>query len=652
MHGTVIPSLAILKVNWDAGWDYIENFVPFVAESVRTAAQAEVSLPELQRAISDQFGFTIPQGALSTIVRRAAKRGYLQRRGGIYLRNDEAVAKVELAKVRNGVLRRYEALIRKLTDFCKERFGVEWSAEEADAALLAYLEEGSVAVLAAAVEGKVIAPPKQSVAHAEFLVGSFVAQMCEGDPSGFDFLETIVKGSMLAGVLLFPDLRQVERRFDRVQVYFDTGFVLQALGFEGESRVAPRRELLDLLYEQNARLRVFEHTLDEIRRVLDSAALALRDRALLRRTRSQVVQHLIDSKYSASDVELVITRLENSLRALRIELKPKPRHAERLGLDEVKLESILQEEVGYFRERALYHDSDSVTAIHRLRGGERQCQIESCQAMFVTTNQLLVRASARFFREELGDYADGMAPACVLDDVLTTLVWLKRPLRAPDLPRKRIVADCYAAMNPPAGLWRRYLDEIDRLETRGDISEDDYHLLRFTLAARNALMDRTFGAAEAFAEGTVAEVLEAAQAAARAETEAALRAEVAARAVDQEKAAEAERKAAEAGARVEAERQARSDHRRALAVSISRWVTRVVWPLGLLFVVGATFLTLFFPDLPGGLYLPAAVAVLLPFGLLVAANLVFGVTLSSATRQVEVRVSRVVERILTRLTEP
>jgi len=76
MTGQVITSLAILKVNWDRGHDYIKNFVPFVAECLRTAPQPEVSLPELQTAIHDTFGLRIPQGALKTILRRAVRSGY------------------------------------------------------------------------------------------------------------------------------------------------------------------------------------------------------------------------------------------------------------------------------------------------------------------------------------------------------------------------------------------------------------------------------------------------------------------------------------------------------------------------------------------------------------------------------------------------
>jgi hypothetical protein len=53
-----------------------------------------------------------------------------------------------------------------------------------------------------------------------------------------------------------------------------------------------------------------------------------------------------------------------------------------------------------------------------------------------------------------------------------------------------------------------YLEEIDDLSTVGRISEDDYYLLRFSSEARSLLMDMTLGEQNAFAEGTVLEILE------------------------------------------------------------------------------------------------------------------------------------------------
>jgi hypothetical protein len=94
------------------------------------------------------------------------------------------------------------------------------------------------------------------------------------------------------------------------------------------------------------------------------------------------------------------------------------------------------------------------------------------------------------------------------DYVLTNLLWLKRPTAAPDLPRKRIIADCYAATRPTERLWRLYIQEIDKLRQRDGVTPDEYYMLRDSMTAESALMEATMGQEEGFTQGTVPEILE------------------------------------------------------------------------------------------------------------------------------------------------
>lgn len=644
MREHVITSLAILNVNWERRHDYIDNFVPFVAESLRLA-QAEVPLHELQSAIAETFGLRIPQGALKTVLKRAVRYGYVKKTRGIYHRNENALATLDLSRVKASVLRQHEALIRKLTEFCQNRFQIHWSQEQAEDALLTYLQERSIPILAAAVNGQPILEPAQLVKHAEFVVNAFVQHLCSGDPEGFEFLATLVKGSMLANVLFFPDLGGVSQRFDRVNVYFDTTFLLRALlpSSDGEN---PCRELMDLLYELNGVLCCFVHTRDEILNVLHAAAHALRDRTHLRSARGETLEYFINSGYRASDVDLVIARLDRSLRALRVKVKPRPPYTIPLGLDEERLEATLQEKVRYHREETRRHDLDSLTAIHRLRRGQFPHRIELCDAIFVTTNVRLAQASGHFFREEYGDVAV-LVPHCIPDDIFTTLVWLKKPLRAPELPRKKIIANCYAALNPPDTIWRLCLQEVDRLQQQGDISEEDYYLLRFSREARNIIMDITLGDPDAVTEETVGEVLEKARAAVRAPAEAALRAE-------REKRLEAERRAADAEAHAEAQRQAQLDRLRIISTYAGYLAGRIVLVVIITLLALATYLTFPepFPDLPGEWWRFLVPLFFIVLAILQIADLVFGITIKSYIKELEVRVSHLIEQTLVRILIP
>lgn len=110
-HDSALISLAILKVNHDQNRDYISNFVPFVAQVIRDAPQDEVSLSEVQRGVHKTFALKMPQGALNTILHRASRLGYVERRQGVYKRNLEKLASLDLSAVRAKVAREQSALL-------------------------------------------------------------------------------------------------------------------------------------------------------------------------------------------------------------------------------------------------------------------------------------------------------------------------------------------------------------------------------------------------------------------------------------------------------------------------------------------------------------------------------------------------------------
>ncbi len=633
MHPQAIPSLAILKVNWDRGVDYIDNFVPFVAECLRGAPEPEVSMAYLQKAMI---------GALKTILKRTVKRGYAEKVERIFRRKDSALEKIELTKIRAEVLRQHEALVQKLVRFCQDQYKVEWSNEQASTALLSYIYNRSSPLLASTVEGVPDLQPLPRIEHSEFIVSKFTLELFHNDPEGFRFLETIVKGSILASAAFYPDLGQIHQRFETTEIYFDTPFLLRAIGSAGPTFQVACREVIDLLYQQNASLRCFQHTRDEMWGVLDAAAHALRRPAGMRGPGGQTLEYFISLQYQPSDVELILAKLDSVLEALHIHVKAKPGFKIALGLDEAVLEQALRDEVHYRYEGALLHDLNSLTAIYRIRRGEAFPKIESCRALFLTTNANLAKASRKFFRANHLE-PDGSAPVCVLDDFISTLVWLKNPATAPELPRQRIIADCYAALNPPDDLWRKYLAEINRLQQAGNISDDDYHLLRFSTEARDVLMDLTFGDEDTFVIGTVEEILEKAKSAARAETEASLEKE-------KQMRAEAQRQTILTEKRSESQILAIRFRIEQLSLKAGRWISRLVFSAGIALLAFGLYYT--FPDtFPHSvvgwtkLIPPIILGATLVFSLF---HLVFGTSLRSLARRLEIKVTHAIGKILGR----
>jgi hypothetical protein len=498
-----ITSLAILKVNWDTlKRDYIENFVPLVVECVRSAPDDVVALPQVQEALRSQFGLALPLNPLRQVLQRAAKQGYLTRSQGIFTRDAARCASLNFGEVQQRVSRIHDNVVNALKEFAAHEHKTAWSTDETEAALLAFIAENGLAFLYAEAERTPLVLDK-APSGAPFIVGSFLSQIRERDVRLLEDVEVLIKGNILANSLFLPDQGRLQQRFQKTRVYLDTSIIIFAAGYAGKDRQAPCSELLELLREYGAELYCFPGTYDEVRGILDACTARLKY-GQLRTAYGPTIEYFIQEGYRASDVELMAARLPQKLSSLGIRIDSKPPYEHQFQIDEAALERHLQREIGYHNEKARLHDVDCVSAIARLRRGQDSYAVETCRAVFVTTNFALVRTTRSFFQ---ADSSPGATALCITDYALGNLLWLKNPTSAPDLPRKRLIADAYAAMQPPDSLWKLYLAEIARLEDTNNVSADDYYLLRHSTAAKAALMEITRGDASAFAEGTVAEVL-------------------------------------------------------------------------------------------------------------------------------------------------
>ena len=591
-HESALTSLAILKVNHDQNRDYIANFVPFVAQVIRDAPQDEVSLSEVQRGVSSTFALKIPQGALNTILHRASKLGYVDKRRGIYCRNAEKLAELELGPVRARVLREEHSLIRQLAEFATAGYDVNWSPGDAEAALLSFLSTRGTAILTAALDGAAIdAPPP--VDHSGLIVNAFVADASERNPDAFDFLVTLVKGSMLADVLYLPGTFEgAHRQFAKTEFFLDTGFVLRAIGFSTKEAREPASELIALLQKQNVRLRMFEHSRDEALAIMDYGARALSPGSQL--PLSPPAEFLRSEGWQSSDVEEFIAKVPLKLSALGVEVVAKPGYVRRLGMDEAGLEQALKVALPDQRPEARRRDVDSIAAIVRLRKGRSTHGLENCGAVLVTTNGTLVHAGTEFFREQTP--GKSVSPVVHAHD-LTWIAWLKLPTAAPDLPRLQIIADSFAALNPSDELWSKYTKQIAQLKEKGEVSTDEFHVLRYSIEARRALLAQTLGDPNVFTEGSVPSILDKA----REEITAELRREL-----DRERASSAERgqidketieaeqaaRQAENEKRLELEREAAERGRAQEEKIVQRAESIASKAASLMFIVAATLLAL------------------------------------------------------------
>ena len=503
MIASTILSLAILKVNWDVRkTGYLENFIPLIAECLRLMPSDIITVNDLQKEMKSRFGLVLPQKTLGTLLRRAKRHSYVKLQDYAYIRNTETLAKLNFAAIQQRVLDKHDSLIRELLKFCEQRFHLRWNESEAEAAFQSYLQDSQFVVAGGRVPDTLIPSVRPPTPNTKYYIASFIQYLQDTNDPGLDYLDTVAKGNMLANAVFLADPDQPARKFKKTAVFFDSQFLIYALGYAGQPREAPCTELLELLYETGAELRCFTHTVTEMRGILDSVAHIVESDQNAYGPAIGTVEYFLSKGYKSSDIELSKVSLERDLQRLRINIVDKPGYQDHeLVIDEKRLDEALKE-IGFTREPARQRDVDSVSAIIRLRHGKEYYHLEECRAVFTTTNSDL----SRVCNTQLCSSAD-CVPPCLTDYSLTNFLWLKKPTVAPDLPRKRIIADCYAAMQPDEKLWQRYLQETQKLKEDNKVSTEEYYMLRYSLEARQALMELTRGDDVALTETTIPEIL-------------------------------------------------------------------------------------------------------------------------------------------------
>lgn len=502
---------AQIATEWDARQQSVlAPFVSFVADAAHSAGVGELPLEQLQEVVEERFGLRIDLHPLRAIVRLAKRRlGVLECRGDRVVVHRERINGLTMLPLRRQFLNAHRAVVARLREFAAVD-GVQIDEVAAEQALSAFVEQrAALVMLRQPVEWGPFPESGDAGADLDFVIARYVNHIREHDDEAFHYLVTVVQGAMHQWYLHLGDLSAFERSLRHSTVLLDTRIVLRLLGLEGPQLEAPAREMRRLLEQCKARVACFERTVDEARRVLRAVAARFLEPGRSEaegHDLSAIEEHFLATATPPSEIEMIATRLDEIVRAEGIEIVPDrsdpvaPRRVER---------SELIEALGYAHERACEHDADASLDVFHRRAGTSPRLNEECVAVFVTPNAQHVDQTGRVLGRN-GD--NGRWPFVMLDQDLATLLWLKRPLDDPrrrkNLPRKRIMADCYAAMRPTQELLDRFVETVDRLASSGAGRDDDFRTLRLNLAVRDALMDQTHGDVRRVDEDRVETVLD------------------------------------------------------------------------------------------------------------------------------------------------
>ena len=494
-----ITSLAMLKVNADLhDRDYLDYLVPFVNAAISQLNGKPVNSPDVRSEIRTRFGLRIPTGPVDLILRRMVKRNLLTLDRGVYYKAAK-FKPVDLDPKRVAANQSMTRVINGIVVFAETKGLKPFDADRAAKALTNYLGRFCIECLRTYAQGTALPSLSRPKYEDLFVVNGFIQNALEHDRDLFEDIVVLVKGHMLANALICPDLESLQRKFGDVTFYLDTPFILRLVRTQGEPLYAAAIELLELLKRLKANLAVFHHTAQEVHQVLTGCEKLLEQPSV----RTRVVIEMRKAGKTRADLILIRSSLEAFYGSHGIVRCPTPKYTLSFQIDETILGGALDEEVKYWNPRALEYDVNSIRSIYVLRKGLAPTRLENARAVLVTTNSKLARVACDYGQQH---ESTREVSSVITDFSLGNVAWLKAPLTS-DLPRREIIANCYAAMEPPPQLWSKYLSEIDRLRSEGRINAADHEALRVSFRAREELMNLTLGQEEIFSASTISDIL-------------------------------------------------------------------------------------------------------------------------------------------------
>lgn len=498
MSSTTLVSLAILKVQMDRGNDYLDHLQPFVLQVLADHEADSITPSFVYQSIREQFGLEIPQPTITLVLNRVARRLPVTKSHGAY-RITGTIPDPDLVSKQASARRHIDAVLEGLREFSISTAKPLSTNEDAVTAICSFFQRFSIPCLRSYLRDTAIPTIKRHTNSDIVLVANYVQYLRRTSPERFESFLVMLQGHMLANALTRPDLSTAKAHYRSVIFYFDTPLLVQLLGAEGDAKRAAIGDLLTLLHRLRGRTAAFAHSLDELHTVLEGAAEHVNSPD----GRGAVVLEARRRDTSRSDLLLLSRLAEDRLADLGIEVLPTPPHIDTFQIDEEVFERVLDDGVGYWNPRAKQYDIDSVRSIFTIRGDSAARDLERARAVLVTSNSAFAKAAWGYGQQYEGFHD---VSSVITDFSLANMAWLKVPMGAIGVPTTQLLSYSYAALQPSRRLLDRYMDEIDKLEARGDVPERALLLLRSSPKVYDELTRLTLGDDGALTEKTLSEI--------------------------------------------------------------------------------------------------------------------------------------------------
>lgn len=176
-------------------------------------------------------------------------------------------------------LKKYENISNKYIEFSKEKFQIDVNKEKAEECFSEFIKENFLDTVLNDENIKEVIEniDREQISKEMYAFYKYVIYMYKTDYELFKVIQKFFMGYIVANVLSLDNMSSSNVIFKNKKIFFDTNFILRLLGLEGEFYQNSYIGIVDVLKENNCKLYIFSHTYDEIKNILETAKVNLKN---------------------------------------------------------------------------------------------------------------------------------------------------------------------------------------------------------------------------------------------------------------------------------------------------------------------------------------------------------------------------------------
>lgn len=497
------------------GDNIIEAYIPFVSTLIATNKYKEIKIEQICEDFYYKYSFKIPAMPMKEILSRMQKKDmiYRDKRGKIIPDLDK-IYETDFESEYKETLKKYENISNKYIEFSKEKFQIDVNKEKAEECFSEFIKENFLDTVLNDENIKEVIEniDREQISKEMYAFYKYVIYMYKTDYELFKVIQKFCMGYIVANALSLDNMSSSNVIFKNKKIFFDTNFILRLLGLEGEFYQNSYIGIVDVLKENNCKLYIFSHTYDEIKNILETAKVNLKNTNELS---PEVQKYFWNNNKTEGDIVLLIATLDKKLNKLGIFIS-RVAYDSTNQKDQIDEQALYDEIINIYSKRKnfdektksdmIWNDVKSMALIYRDIKLIRAYSIQTLQDVFITTNQGLAYA-CKNFDKTLGKKENAIAP-CMTDIFLGTILWVQNPIRYDKYNEKQILASCYSSVKLDNKSLSKFSTELENLKEKQKITNEDYMLMKDYKVLEDMLSDKIMGNSDNIDEKTTFEVIQ------------------------------------------------------------------------------------------------------------------------------------------------